>query len=189
MGDSSSSASSLSKGTTEGDSAVDGGLPEGVKEASDLEKKMSSLSLSSNNNHNNGDGSGGDEVFDDNSVHKQNIENLARGDEGRAAIQEIIDELQSVKTQSRSVERKACMTQLIRMSREGQHTLVIQENFRALLRLLLENLNDEAGTTRALVFGVLTNVETRNFDSQLPRLHRAHHSQSSGVAQGPGKRR
>ena len=51
----------------------------GVKEASDLEKKMSSLSLGSNNNHNNGDGSGGDEVFDDNSVHKQNIENLARG--------------------------------------------------------------------------------------------------------------
>lgn len=156
--DSSSSASSLSKGTTE-DSAVDGGLPEDVKEAADLEKKMSTLSLgSNNNNHNNGDGVG-DEVFEDNSVHKQNIENLARaGEEGRAAIQEIIDELQCVKTQSRSVERKACMTQLIRMSREGQHTLVIQEHFRALLRLLLENLNDEAGTTRALVFGVLTEM-------------------------------
>lgn len=40
---------------------------------------MSTLSLgSNNNNHNNGDG-GGDEVFEDNSVHKQNIENLARG--------------------------------------------------------------------------------------------------------------
>ena len=50
-----------------------------VKEAADLEKKMSTLSLgSNNNNHNNGDG-GGDEVFEDNSVHKQNIENLARG--------------------------------------------------------------------------------------------------------------
>ena len=52
------------------------------------------------------------------------------GEESRAAIQEIIEELQTVKTQSRSVERKACMTQLIRMSREGQHTLLIQENFR-----------------------------------------------------------
>ena len=30
--------------------------------------------------------------------------------------------------------------------------------YRALLRLLLENLNDEAGTTRALVFGVLTEM-------------------------------
>ena len=29
---------------------------------------------------------------------------------------------------------------------------------RALLRLLLENLNDEVGTTRALVFGVLTEM-------------------------------
>merc|ERR1719204_2568188 len=152
--DSSSSASSLSKG--ESSSAVDGGLPDGVKEATDLvERQMSGLSLGNNQDS--------DEVFApsaDNSVRKQNIENLARAgsEEGRAAVQDIIEELQSIKSQTRSSERKACMTQLIRMSREGQHTVVIQENFRALLRLLLENLNDEVGTTRALVFGVLTEM-------------------------------
>ena len=57
-GESSSSASSLSKGGTEESSD----LPEGVKEATDLlEKQMASLNLSSD------------------AVHKQNIENLARG--------------------------------------------------------------------------------------------------------------
>lgn len=49
------------------------------------------------------------------------------------------------------------MTQLIRMTREGRSG-VIQEHFRAILRLLLENLSDETGATRALVFGVLTEM-------------------------------
>ena len=51
------------------------------------------------------------------------------GEESRLAINDIIEELQNIKSQSRSNERKACMTQLIRMSREGQIT-VIQDNFR-----------------------------------------------------------
>ena len=41
----------------------------------------------------------------------------------------IIDELSHVKTQSRSNERRQCMSQLIRMTREDQAG-VIQENFR-----------------------------------------------------------
>ena len=51
------------------------------------------------------------------------------GEESRLAINDIIEELQNIKNQSRSNERKACMTQLIRMSRDGQIT-VIQDNFR-----------------------------------------------------------
>ena len=51
------------------------------------------------------------------------------GEESRLAINDIIEELQNIKSQSRSNERKACMTQLIRMSRDGQIT-VIQDNFR-----------------------------------------------------------
>lgn len=73
------------------------------------------------------------------------------------SIEGIIEELQNVKTQSRAAERRACMTQLIRMTRDGS-VQVIQDNFRHLLRLLLENLIDDVGATRALVFGVLTEM-------------------------------
>ena len=41
-----------------------------------------------------------------------------------------MEELGNVKSQSRSAERRACMTQLIRMTREDQ-AAVIQENFRS----------------------------------------------------------
>ncbi len=68
-----------------------------------------------------------------------------------------METLQSVKTQTLAAERRTCMTQLIRMTREGRSG-VIQDNFRAVLRLLLENLSDESGATRALVFGVLTEM-------------------------------
>ena len=49
------------------------------------------------------------------------------GDE--VQIQEIIDELQNIKTQSRSNERRSCMTQLIRLTRDG-NCVVIKEKFR-----------------------------------------------------------
>ena len=94
----------------------------------------------------------------------------------RKQMQDIIDELQNVKTQSRSSERKACMTQLIRLARDG-HAPVIKEKFRYdrfgltmildfinhfifrdVLRLLLENLSDQVGSTRAMVFGALTEM-------------------------------
>ena len=99
------------------------------------------------------------------------------GDDVQKQIQEIIDELQNIKTQSRSNERRSCMTQLIRLTRDG-NCVVIKEKFRYVLhkkiqekkyhnfiffsrdvlRLLLENLSDEVGSTRALVFGVLTEM-------------------------------
>jgi CLIP-associating protein 1/2 len=75
----------------------------------------------------------------------------------RKQIQDIIDELQNVKTQSRSNERRSSMTQLIRLTRDGNCS-IIKEKFRDVLRLLLENLSDEMGSTRALVFGVLTEM-------------------------------
>ena len=68
-----------------------------------------------------------------------------------------METLALVKTQSKPAEWRTCMTQLIRMTREGK-TGVIQENFRAILRLLLENLSDEVGATRALVYGVLSEM-------------------------------
>jgi hypothetical protein len=44
-------------------------------------------------------------------------------------MSDIIDELANVKSQSRAAERRACMTQLIRMTRE-EKAGIIQENFR-----------------------------------------------------------
>merc|ERR1712088_789312 len=54
-------------------------------------------------------------------------------------------------------ERRACMTQLIRLTRDGNPD-IIKEKFRDVLRLLLENLSDEVGSTRAMVFGALTEM-------------------------------
>ena len=44
-------------------------------------------------------------------------------------MQDIIDELQNVKTNTRSTERRACMTQLIRLARDG-NSVIIKEKFR-----------------------------------------------------------
>ena len=49
------------------------------------------------------------------------------------------------------------MTSIIRVVRSG-NTNSILENFRTLLRVLLENLEDSEGSSRALVFGVLTEM-------------------------------
>lgn len=48
----------------------------------------------------------------------------------RSQMQVIIEELQNVKTQTRSTERRASMTQLIRLTREGNSAAVIKEKFR-----------------------------------------------------------
>merc|ERR1712223_112865 len=90
-------------------------------------------------------------------VTKIPIERVDKDDGSRKIMQDIIDELQNVKTNTRSTERRACMTQLIRMAREG-NAVVIKEKFRDVLRLLLENLSDEVGATRAMVFGALTEM-------------------------------
>ena len=57
------------------------------------------------------------------------INTFILGDDARKQIQEIIEELQTIKTQTRSTERRACMTQLMRLARDG-HTEVIKEKFR-----------------------------------------------------------
>lgn len=79
------------------------------------------------------------------------------GKEDMTVIQEMITTLQSVKAGSQGMERRACMTQLIRMARSGT-TGGLTEHFRTVLRVLLENLEDSEGSTRALVFGVLTEM-------------------------------
>merc|ERR1719507_2890734 len=93
-------------------------------------------------------------------------ENIQSGDSGQdgkegkedmTVIQEMITTLQSVKAGSQGMERRACMTQLIRMARSGT-TGGLTEHFRTVLRVLLENLEDSEGSTRALVFGVLTEM-------------------------------
>jgi len=77
--------------------------------------------------------------------------------EGKSTIQEIITTLQSVKSGTQVSERRSCMTQLIKITRNGPNP-ALQEQFRSVLRVLLENLEDEDGSTRALVFGVLTEM-------------------------------
>merc|ERR1719323_314723 len=109
-----------------------------------LEEKMSLLELNSRNNG----------AESDAALHINNLDNISRDDD--SAIREIISVLQDVSTAS-TTERRTRMTQLIRMMRDGK-TAVIQEHFRNILRLLIENLSDDVGATRALVFGVLTEM-------------------------------
>ena len=77
--------------------------------------------------------------------------------DNKGAIQDIVNTLQAVKTNSQSSERKSKMTQLIKIVRSGSNAALHQQ-FRSLLRVLLENLEDEEGSIRALVFGVLTEM-------------------------------
>merc|ERR1719319_1435549 len=78
------------------------------------------------------------------------------GGEDKAAVQEIITTLQEVKNNAMGSERRACMTKLIRLTRSAPEAL--QDNFRTVLRVVLENLDDDDGAPRALVFGVLTEL-------------------------------
>jgi len=87
--------------------------------------------------------------------------------EDKAAVQEIITCLQEVKNNAMGAERRACMTKLIRLTRSAPAAL--QDNFRTVLRVVLENLDDDDGSTRALVFGVLT--EMLKQDALQPGFH------------------
>ena len=60
------------------------------------------------------------------------------------------------------------MTSIIRMVRTGNSN-IINDNFRTVLRVLLENLEDTEGASRALVFGVLT--EMLKHDSLIAGFH------------------
>jgi len=78
-------------------------------------------------------------------------------DDNKGAIQDIVNTLQAVKSKSQTSERKSRMSQLIKIVRSGS-VGGLHAQFRSLLRVLLENLEDEDGSVRALVFGVLTEM-------------------------------
>jgi len=82
----------------------------------------------------------------------------SEGDAGKAQLNELISTLQSVKMGGGGgSERRQAMSSIIRMVRSAT-TAPIIENFRTVLRVLLENLEDTEGASRALVFGVLTEM-------------------------------
>eukprot|EP00092_Neocalanus_flemingeri_P004447 GFUD01004782.1.p1 GENE.GFUD01004782.1~~GFUD01004782.1.p1 ORF type:complete len:1502 (+),score=448.94 GFUD01004782.1:193-4698(+) len=109
-----------------------------------------------------GRGTRGPQAMDD--MLYGNSDNISQGDrasrdksEDKTLVQDMITTLQAVKVGGQSMERRQCMSQLIRMSRSGS-TSGLNEHFRTVLRVLLENLEDSEGSTRALVFGVLTEM-------------------------------
>ena len=76
---------------------------------------------------------------------------------GKSYVNDLVSTLQTVKTGGPGAERRQAMTSIIRIVRSG-NTNSILENFRTLLRVLLEYLEDSEGSSRALVFGVLTEM-------------------------------
>ena len=76
---------------------------------------------------------------------------------GKSYVNDLVTTLQTVKTGEPGPDRRQAMTSIIRIVRSG-NTNSILENFRTLLRVLLENLEDSEGSSRALVFGVLTEM-------------------------------
>ena len=76
---------------------------------------------------------------------------------GKSYVNDLVTTLQTVKTGRPGTERRQAMTSIIRIVRSGNINSIL-ENFRTLLRVLLENLEDSEGSSRALVFGVLTEM-------------------------------
>ncbi|KAK4323412.1 hypothetical protein Pmani_005883 [Petrolisthes manimaculis] len=90
-------------------------------------------------------------------------DDLGRGDgqESDAEVMSgVISELGNT-DEGRGVEKRAALTNLIRLARTGS-TLVWNENFRAVLRLLLEVLTCEDSGQRSLVLAVLTEMMRRS---------------------------
>merc|ERR1740116_684681 len=79
------------------------------------------------------------------------------GEGQKSQLTELIATLQTVKVGGGGSERRQAMTSIIRMVRAG-NIGAITEHFRTVLRVLLENLDDAEGATRALVFGVFTEM-------------------------------
>jgi len=87
----------------------------------------------------------------------------------KSQLNDLITTLQTVKTGAGgSGDRRQAMTSIIRMVRTGNSN-IINDNFRTVLRVLLENLEDTEGASRALVFGVLT--EMLKHDSLIAGFH------------------
>ncbi|XP_069987943.1 CLIP-associating protein 2 isoform X20 [Penaeus vannamei] len=90
-------------------------------------------------------------------------DDLGRGDgqESDAEVMSgVVAELGNTE-EGRTAEKRAALTSLIRLARTGS-TLVWNENFRAVLRLLLESLVCDDGGQRALVLAVLTEMMRRS---------------------------
>nr|XP_053645033.1 CLIP-associating protein 1-like isoform X5 [Cherax quadricarinatus] len=90
-------------------------------------------------------------------------DDLGRGDgqESDAEVMSgVVAELGNAE-EGRSAEKRSALTNLIRLARTGS-TLVWNENFRAVLRLLLECLTCDDGGQRALVLAVLTEMMRRS---------------------------
>lgn len=130
-----------------------------------LEEKLAMLDIQSGLDSGgrvaNGRSARGPQAMDD--MLYGNSEGINHGDrssadaEDKTLVQDMITTLQAVKVGGQGMERRQCMTQLIRMARSGT-TSGLNEHFRTVLRVLLENLEDSEGSTRALVFGVLTEM-------------------------------
>lgn len=72
----------------------------------------------------------------------------------------VIAELSNPADDARLAEKRAALSSLVRLARTGS-TVVWNENFRGVLRLLLDKLGSEDSSVRVLVLGVLTEMMRR----------------------------
>lgn len=99
---------------------------------------------------------------------KNGLDNLTDDEysKGEAGYESDVDMMASVISElnnadeSRAAEKRAALTSLIRLARTGS-TVAWNENFRAVLRILLEKLGSEDNSIRVLVLGVLTEMMRR----------------------------
>ena len=73
---------------------------------------------------------------------------LDGGGEGVESLPTLLTDLSS------STTRRAGLTALLRVCRDGKGEVLVSE-FRSILRMLVESLGDSAGSVRALVYGAL----------------------------------
>merc|ERR1719220_825719 len=99
-----------------------------------------------------------DDMLYGSSADNANMERrTSESEAGKSYVADLVTTLQTAKTGEPGPDRRQAMTSIIRIVRSG-NTNSILENFRTLLRVLLENLEDSEGSSRALVFGVLTEM-------------------------------
>merc|ERR550519_3270904 len=99
-----------------------------------------------------------DDMLYGSSADTANMERRTSDSEaGKSDVSDLVTTPQTVKAGEPGTDRRQAMTSIIRIVRSG-NTNSILENFRTLLRVLLENLEDSEGSSRALVFGVLTEM-------------------------------
>jgi len=126
-----------------------------------LEDKLAMLELGLDSGGRVANGRGrGPQAMDDMLYGSSDISSERRSSDsegGKSYVTDLVTTLQTVKTGGPGADRRQAMTSIIRVVRSG-NTNSILENFRTLLRVLLENLEDNEGSSRALVFGVLTEM-------------------------------